>query len=129
MVIYFSVLLLISVVFSICYAISWHKNFDVHLTLIFTIIPIANVGYFLYSLADDTRSYLSALQVIYLGGCFLILFIMLNIFSTCGINVPKWIKALFFIFNTAIYMSVLTAGKLKIFYKDISIEDGELVKE
>ena len=63
-----------------------------------------------------------SLKVIYIGGCFLQLFILFSIFSLCKINVMKPIRIVLFIISTILYVSVLTIGYSPIFYRGISME-------
>lgn len=35
----------ISVLLLLAYLFIWHKHFDVHITLLFALVPIANLGY------------------------------------------------------------------------------------
>ena len=70
----------ISIILTMVYAVMWHKHFSVHYSLIFALIPIATLGYMFYAQADDLASALTAVKIIYLGGCFLQLFLMLSVF-------------------------------------------------
>lgn len=129
MVVLCLIFLIISLVMTLIYATMWHKNFDVHFTLIFTFIPITIMGYLFYHLADDLNGAVRALQLTYMGGCFLILFIMLSIFSICDIKIARPVRALFYLFNMLVYLSVLSIGKLDLFYKNPVFEDGTIIKE
>ena len=123
------IFLILSLILTLIYATMWHKNFDVHFTLIFTVIPITMLGYLFFYQAEDLEDAIHSLQLIYLGGCFLILFIMLSIFSICDIRIAKPVRALFYFITMLVYMSVLSIGKTGMYYRDPSFENGILTKE
>ena len=72
-------MVVISLVLALVYALIWHKHFDVNLTMIFFLIPVANIGYSFMARAESIREAIIGSKVIYLGGCFLPLFITLAI--------------------------------------------------
>ena len=104
------------------YMFLWHKKYDVHLTLIFALIPIVNLGYLLLANADSENAALAAYKIIYVGGCFLQLIIMLAVFSLCQIRVKRWVRILFMAFSTVVYLSVLTIGSNSLFYTHYHME-------
>ena len=112
----------ISLFFTLVYVIIWHKHFDVHLTFIFTFIPISELGLFLTGISQTMEEAIVCLKITYLGSCYLILFITLSIFNLCKINVKKWILALMFICTTVAYAGSLTIGYFPFFYKDVSFD-------
>ena len=69
------------------YIFMWHKHFDVNLTLIFTLVPIACLGYFLSSISESAGEAVIATKIVYIGGCFLQLFIVLGIFDLCRFSI------------------------------------------
>mgnify|MGYP002853206038 CR=1 FL=1 len=75
------------------------------------------MGYLLESLATDATGSLIAVKLIYIGGCFLPLFILLCILNLCKIKIPRWSRTLFFLISAMCYLAVLTAGYNKLFYK------------
>ena len=79
-IVYYDIFFGISVLLTLCYTFMWHKHFDIHFTLIFSFIPITNLGYVLMVHSHELETALTSLKVTYIGGCYLILFIMLNIF-------------------------------------------------
>ena len=109
-VLFYEAVFCVSLVLSLAYAYMWHKHFDVHFTLIFIFIPLSNLGYVLLSRAHSLESALYANRMIYLGGCYLIVFIMFSIFNMCNINIPKSVRLLMFLLSSLIYLSVLTTG-------------------
>ena len=126
---YYSILFLLSIIFTCVYVYMYHKHFNVNLTLVFTMIPIVNLGYVFLSRSSTIKEAILSLKIIYLGGCFLILFSTFFIFSICQISVPQWFKTILLLISMALYMSVMTIGDNPIFYKGITgvAEDGRLV--
>ena len=104
------------------YIYIWHKHFDVNFTLIFTLIPIACLGYLLSALARSLEAAIIGQQIIYIGGSFLQLFIVFSIFNLCKVEVPKYLRLILFAFCAIVYASVLTIGHLDWFYTKVSFE-------
>ena len=104
----------------------WHKHFDVNFNMIFTLVPVACLGYYLSANAVNLESAITAQKIVYIGGCFLQLFVVFSIFNLCKINIPKWVRMAMFVACALVYGSVLTIGHTKIFYTsaDFVIADG-----
>ena len=104
----------------------WHKHFDVNFNMIFTLVPVACLGYYLSANAVNLESAITAQKIIYIGGCFLQLFVVFSIFNLCKINIPKWVRMAMFVACALVYGSVLTIGHTKTFYTsaDFVIADG-----
>ena len=115
------------------YMFNWRKNYDVHLTLIFALVPIVNAGYLMLAQARTAEAAVNAYKIVYIGGCYLHLIIMLAVFSLCGIRLGKWLRTLFMIISSVVYLSVITIGKNDLFYKSYHFEQAggvhTLVKE
>ena len=129
MYVFYGVVLTVSIIFSAIYIYMWHKHFDINFTLVFTLVPIAYVGYLLSSLVTTLEGALICQQIIYIGGSFLQLFIVLSIYNLCQINIPRGVRKLLFVICAIIYSCVLTIGRRDIYYKNISfaVVDGEPV--
>ena len=117
--VFYGILFLISLCFAAGYVYIWHKHFDVNFNMIFTLVPIACLGYYLLARSVNLESALFAQQIIYIGGCFLQLFIALSIFNLCKINIPKWVRTAMFTVCALVYGSVLTIGRTNIFYSSV----------
>lgn len=126
---YYLVTLLASFVLLIAYLAIWHKHFDIHITLIFVIVPVANVGCSLVAFSQTLEAALVATKISYIGGCYLILILMLAVFGLCGIKLNRWIRVALFGLSTVVYLSVLTVGSDPIYYVSTSMEfvDGVAV--
>ena len=100
--VFYLVTLCLSIILTLVYVLIWHEHFDVHFTLIFAFIPIANMGYFLRSVATSLNEAIIANYIVYLGGCFLLLFIMMCVLDRCGMSLPKEIRITFFVITIII---------------------------
>ena len=80
---YYDIILMVSVVLSGIYLFMWHKHFDAHITMIFVMIPVICLGYALRVHATGLEAVLAANKLVYLGGCFLQLFVLLAIVNLC----------------------------------------------
>ena len=128
MVTYYTVLFSISLILVAAYAVVWHKHYDLFLSLIFCFVPIGNLGYLLEEKALSIPEVLIAIKITYIGGSYLILFIMFAIFNMCDLKLKKPLRFTLLIITTAIFLPVLTIGKGTYFYKDIqgTVVDGRL---
>ena len=128
MVTYYTVLFSISLILVAAYAVVWHKHYDLFLSLIFCFVPIANLGYLLEEKALSIPEVLIAIKITYIGGSYLILFIMFAIFNMCDLKLKKPLRFTLLIITTVIFLPVLTIGKGTYFYKDIqgTVVDGRL---
>ena len=124
--VYYLIAFLLSLVLTGIYAFIWHRHFSVFFTLIFAFVPVANMGYVFLIRAKNLDEDFLAYKIIYLGGCFLSLFIMLAILDLCNFRAQKWITGIFLIISTIVYLSVLTIGEYSFFYKDavFKVKDG-----
>ena len=115
-----------SVILTVIYIAMWHKHFDVHLSLIFTCIPISQMGYVALAYSRNIEAAVLANKIIYIGGCFLPLLITLSIMSLCKINIPNSVSALLFLSAFGIYGTVWTIGIAPLFYSsyDFAVING-----
>ena len=120
--IFYLSLFTLSLICSSIYILIWHKRYDVNLTVIFTIVPIACLGYIFYYTAQNLYVILICQKVVYIGGCFLIFFMMMSIFNLCHITINKWLRFILFMICAILYMSVLTIGYTDLFYTDVSFD-------
>ncbi len=127
--IYYEFFFILSALLSCIYVYMWHKQFNVNLSLIFILIPAANLGYVALARSNNLEEAIQATQLIYLGGSFLILFITFYIFGMCQIRLPKWFSTGMVCVSTAVYFVVLSIGSGPLFYKEVSAtkENGIIV--
>ena len=121
--------LLLSLVLTVIYAGRWQRNFDINFTLIFTIIPMSCIGAYAYSFSREANEAMLALKITYLGGCYLTYFSMLAICNLCNVIVPKVLKVILLIINSAVYLTIVSTEVTKFFYTSVSFEmvDGTAV--
>ena len=125
--VFYGVFLVASLICTTIYMYMWHKHFDTNFTLIFTFVPVACIGYFLSGVAKSLGEALFAQRIIYLGACFLQLFIVESIFNLCRIEIGKWVRTAMFLVISAVYAPVLNVGFGTSFYRNVSFEivDGQ----
>lgn len=120
---YYLIVFIISLLLSGVYFFRWQKRYDVYSVVFFTLIPIAELSYWALARSTTVGEALLATKFIYLGGCYLALFIMLCIFSACKVTLPKAVKTVLFALTTLMFAATLTGGgSIDIFYKNVSIE-------
>ena len=127
--IYYNVMFLLSVLLTLGYVMIWHKHFDVHITVIFIFVPISNLIFLIFAEAQTLEEALIAQRLTYIGGLYLILMIMLVIFSMCNIRLKRWMSAMLYFITTIVFVTSQTIGKSDIFYKSVSFsrENGVAV--
>ena len=112
----------VSVICSTIYVYIWRWHFNVNISMIFTFIPIACLGHFLYSTADSMHAALGAQKIIYLGGTYLQFFILFSILNLCQIEVKRALRVLLFLLCSCTFVGVLTIGYTDLFYRNVSFE-------
>ncbi|MBP5605786.1 MAG: hypothetical protein J6X60_09640, partial [Ruminiclostridium sp.] len=117
MIVYYYAVFIISVVLSLIYAVIWQKHFDVQITIVFVLIPINNLGYLMLAQAENLDEAISATKILYLGGAFLIPFILFLVFDMCHLNRFMKYRVVALIVSMSSYFFVLTLGTLPLFYK------------
>lgn len=116
---YYYVLFALSVFLMLVYVFKWKKSFDVCLTLVFTFIPIANMGYVALAGSKHIEQALLGNQIIYLGCCFLQLIFTLLIMNMCKVDVKKWVMVGLFCIEIFIFWCVITVKDNRWFYKKV----------
>ncbi len=123
---YYNILLIVAVLATAAYSITWRRRFDVHLTLVFVISCIMEIGYALLAWSKDIGGAVVATKIIFLGGCFLAPFMLIAILDLCKINAGRAFRVTLYVLSTFIYVSALSIGEYGYFYKSFSfaIVDG-----
>ncbi len=104
------------------YVMRYQKHFDVCITAIYLLIPIANLGYIIRSSAESLQQALLGNSITYLGGCILPFFITFSILNLCEIKVRPMIRTMILVVNALLYIFVLTTSTNHLFYKSVSFE-------
>lgn len=130
--IYYITSLTLSFIFTGIYVMKYKKYFDSHVTVFFTLIPVAEIGYLLTATATTLHVAVTANKISYIGGFFLELFMTLYIFKTCKIKIPPIVVLGLFALNSIFYLYVVF-NKSDLYYKSVRIKfNGDityLVKE
>ncbi|MCR5399340.1 MAG: hypothetical protein K6E68_07380 [Lachnospiraceae bacterium] len=126
---FYIITFLLSILLSGIYLTSWDRHYDPNMLLVFMLVPIVDLGYMMLARAQSLDAALFGNQITYIGGCYLLPFIMFSTFKLCNFGYNIRINSAIVLFNTLIYLSSLTIGVLPIFYKtvDFRIEDGVIV--
>lgn len=122
MILYYEIMFFTSVILTVIYALIWNKRFNVHFTLIFFLMPLSELGYVMLAGSDSLSEALAAQKILYAGACFLILLIMLSIFSVCRIKLNRWFHTVVILLSPLIYIGALTMGRSKLFYTNVTFE-------
>lgn len=97
-----------------------------NLYVIFCLLVIINsLGRYLLSVSDNLWMALTANKLIYVGGCYCPLFIVLALRQLCGIRISKVITSGMTLFSTVMMGFVLTIGHSDIYYKDVQLAEGD----
>ncbi|MBO4702700.1 MAG: HD domain-containing protein [Lachnospiraceae bacterium] len=130
MYIFYELTFALSLALSILYVLIWNKHYDINISAIFILIPIANIGYLFSSIAVNANEATIANKIIYLGGCFLTFFITMSVWNLCNIKVNRYLRFLLFALSTFMYILVLTIGYRDYYYKDFYLDEstGQFVK-
>ena len=118
---YYEVIFGISFLLTVIYVMIWRKHFDLNITVIFILVPIVNLGYYLYANSADKYAAMNAYKIIYIGSCFLPFFVTMCVLNLCEIEVPRPLRFFAFLVNTTIYVFVLTVGKTPYFLKSLTV--------
>ena len=127
MAVFYLTVFIVAVLLSIIYVFRWQRRFDINITFCFFMVPFINLAYYIMHTVNNADTVIFALKITYLGGVFLIWFIMLCVLNLCKIQVAPKIRLVSFIINVLIYLCVLTIGIYPIFYKGLTVtrQEGE----
>ena len=113
---YYLVLMILSVLLSLGYALLWKKERSTPLTVLFIMFPLANIGYLIFSLSQNLEEALGAERLVYLAGCFAGYFVMAYILDFCKVEIPKAFRMIYFLFSAVLYLGAAFNGYLNVFY-------------
>ena len=126
-ILYYNICFILSLLLAAAYLCLWNKRMNILFTLVFSFIPIANLGHMLRAHAQSYEAALIANRIIYTGASFEALFVLYSVLALCGIQVKRWVRALLMLFTTVVYLSSLTMGVSPLFYRSANfvIVNGE----
>ena len=119
---YYEGMLVLSIVLMLFYCFSWHKHFDVHITLMFVIVPISNLGYAMMAHATTIEEIIACNKITYIGGCYAMLMMMLMIYSLCDLKMNRWLRMFFLMLSSTVFFASLSIGRSELFYKSFTFE-------
>ncbi len=119
---YYDGLFILSLVLTVVYVLMWHKHFDIHISLVFVLVPFTTLGNALLSKASTMEVALTANKLTYVGGCFLPLNMLLIIFSLCHIKINRWLRSGMLVASMLVFLSSLTMDSGSLFYTGVSFE-------
>ena len=65
---FYLIVFLLSILMTLLYMYKWHKHFDVHIAMVFVLVPVVNLGYVLFSRAQSLDEALSVNMLSFIGG-------------------------------------------------------------
>ena len=123
---YYITVFTLSVVATMLFVWFASRDTDVYFSLIFMLIPISNFGFVIFCTADNIGSAMAGTKTVYLGGCFLPLFITLSMVSLYKLNIKKIYILISFGLSFVMYAFVLTSDMTSLFYRKLEfrLEEG-----
>lgn len=110
-----------------------HNQNMTYYLLIFVMIVICNMGYYSLSTAKTLDTALMGQKLIYLGGVFVPIFLLLSTIKLCHMEAPKWLILVLLSLTTVVLYSAFSVGERNDYYKSVYIgrENGiaYLIKE
>ena len=125
--VYYGALFIASMLLLLLYLSQWHKYLDVHITVIFVLIPVVNLSYFMMYNDPNPQAAVNAMKIIYIGGCYLPWVVTMSIAGLCGIPVSRWVRMCSFAVSSLLFSAVLTIGHYPLFYSNLQIEQADAV--
>ena len=101
------------------------KNKNRYLLLMFMSVALANLGYFLISIAPSLTFALNANRLSYLGQVFLPYFLMMMLLTICKIDPPKWLNPMLITIGTVVLLIAASPGILPVYYKTAEMDRSE----
>lgn len=101
------------------------KNKNRYLLLLFISIFLANLGYFLISIAPSLNFALHANRLSYFGQVFLPYFLLMMLLTICKIDPPKWLNPVLITISIVVLLIAASPGILPIYYKTVVIDKSE----
>ena len=121
-IIYYSGIFVLSFLLTLLYLFQWHKQFDVHMTAVFILVPIANLVNLLVYAVHDATAIMALMKIEYACGCFFPWLVTMFILYLCQIPVSRLVRIGSFLVSSVVFFFVLTIGYSDLFYKSLSVE-------
>ncbi|WP_337399582.1 diguanylate cyclase [Congzhengia sp.] len=121
--VYGTITIIAFILIGICLLVD--KNKERYLLLLFISIFLANLGYFLISIAPSLNFALNANRLSYLGQVFLPYFLLMMLLTICKIDRPKWLNPILITISIVVLFIAASPGILPIYYKTVEIDQSE----
>ena len=119
---YYAACFVAALLLTMLYMYIWHKHFNVHITLVFVLVPINNLGQLLMADSKTIDEAQLAQKMLYIGGSYLPLVILLAVVSLCRIDLKRWVRLLLYSITTARFLCSLSIGEYTFFYKSFEFK-------
>ena len=90
--------------------------------VLFTSVPVVNIGYLILSVSDTLDMALWANRIAYLGSVFLPLSMLMTILKISKLNYKKWVPAALLGISVLVFFIAASPGYLDIYYKSVTLE-------
>ena len=127
---YYDIVCALSLVLSGIYIFKWHKHFDSHITLVYMLVPVMNVCYALLARSTVLEEAVALNKMTYIGGCYLVLLLLMVVSTLCGIRLNRFVKMALFAISTSVFIAAMFGDRTG-FYSDARLvfRDGVAVLE
>ena len=119
--VFYGIVFVISLVLFFAYMLG-AKHKERKLLWLYGCIAVADLGYFLLSVAKTLPAALWANRIGYLGSAYAVLAMLIIIAEVCCIDLTKSGRIVLFCITTASFLFAATGGWLNIYYRDVSLE-------
>ncbi|MCR5111334.1 MAG: HD domain-containing protein [Ruminococcus sp.] len=119
---YYSLTFVISLALMLMYVFRYHRHNDIHISLIFALVPISNLAQLMLCRCQSLEAALVATKVIYISGCYLILMITLVVFSLGNIRLNRFVRLILYTITTAVLVCTQQIGRNDLYYKNVFLE-------
>ena len=118
--VYGTITIIAFILIGICLLVD--KNKERYLLLLFISIFLANLGYFLISIAPSLNFALNANRLSYLGQVFWPYFRLIMLLTICKIDRPKWLNPILITISIVVLFIAASPGIFPIYYKTVEID-------
>lgn len=121
MIYYYIVMAIISIVLLIISFNSEKNKINIYITGIILLSAIANLGYLAIALSNNESEAILGNKIIYIGGCFMPLFLFFTIINICNFTLPNIVKHILEAYSFVVYGFVLSIGYSDFYYESVTI--------
>ncbi|MBR4554483.1 MAG: HD domain-containing protein [Ruminococcus sp.] len=111
----------LSLLLSLVYSFKWHKHYDLNVSVVFILVPISILSDLFIDRASTLEELVLGIKMSYIGGVFLMTFVLMVVLNICHIRIARWMRAGLFSISSVIFLTSMTIGSSTIFYNDIRV--------